>query len=199
MPGQANIRVQTSVAGVSVQSEIIRQDEIQQSIEVELAAGIAGELTTRTSDTAGVFTVGSGHGVTTSNKISVFWDGGACYNCTVSATGATSITINAATGDVLPAAETDVIIGVEATHLFSLDGDTLKVLAVSCPNRSIIQIKETTSVELAYVMAAGEGRLWISEHDVTNPIVGDAIDNIVVSNGQTTAAVLLVGALLSST
>lgn len=196
--GTARIVRQTTLAGVTLESVATREEELEISFSASMAAGIAGTLTTRTSDTAGVFTVASGHGVTTSNKISVFWSGGACYNCTVSATTSTTITINAATGDVLPSATSEVVIGVEATHIVAIDGDGLKVLVVACTNRSMIRFLDVSSIELTYVMAASEGRLWVSDQNVTNPIVGDAISSVVIANGNTTTATMNVGALVAT-
>jgi hypothetical protein len=196
--GQARIVNRTTVAGVTLESVSIREQELEQSFQYTMPAGIDGTLTTRTSDTAGVFTVASGHGVTTSNKISVFWEGGACYNCTVSATGATTITINAATGDVLPSVSTAIVIGVESTHTFAFDGDFLKVLAVACPNRSMARFMDASSIELAYVMQASEGRLWVSDQSVTNPLVGDSVSQIVIANGNITEAALSIGVLQST-
>ena len=42
-------------------------------IEASLAAGKAGTLSTRTDNTDGTLTLGSGHGITDGQVISIFW------------------------------------------------------------------------------------------------------------------------------
>lgn len=198
MSGSARIRVQTSVAGISLESTIVRNEELEQAVQVELAAGIAGVLSTRTDNDAGVLTVGSGHGVTTDDSIAIFWADGSMYSGNVTATTATTITFDSGLGDDLPDAASAVVIGVEQSHSFSIVGDNLVVLAIQCPNRSIVQFFDSTTLDLVYDMEADEGRLWISDQGVTNPLATDNTDSVKVANGETTATTLKIGTLATT-
>lgn len=69
---------------------------------------IGGTLTTRTSATAGVITVSSGHGVTTSHTLDVLWASGKVYGMTVSVSAATTITVTGGSGDDFPVVDSAV-------------------------------------------------------------------------------------------
>lgn len=72
-----------------------------------LPVAIEGELTTRTSDTAGTVTTDAAHGLAGTETIAIFWtDSGirkCAYNATVSSKTTNTVTFSGAAGDVLPA------------------------------------------------------------------------------------------------
>jgi hypothetical protein len=69
-----------------------------------------GTLTTRTSDTAGVLTLGSGHGIEAADTFDVTWNSLANRRLTVTADSvdATTVTFSGGSGDVLPSTSTAV-------------------------------------------------------------------------------------------
>lgn len=200
MVGTAAISIRTRVAGVNIDATISRTDELEQAFQHNMDAGRAGTLTTRTDDAVGVITVASGHGITTSDTVAVFWVGGSRFSATVTATTATTITIATGAGTVLPAATTAVVIAKESLHTLAIVGDDITVLAVGCDNRASVnfRIAAGSASALRYDMAAKEGRLWMASSDVTNPLATDTIVDVRIANGGTTAMPLKIGLLVTT-
>lgn len=69
----------------------------------------AGTLTTRTSDSAGVITIGYEHAIPNSTNIKVFWDGGSRAG-TISGTTTYTLTFSGGSGDNLPLVNEPVIV-----------------------------------------------------------------------------------------
>src|ERR1700722_16887781 len=93
------------------------------TLSVPIPVGIAGTLSTRTSGTAGVLTVPTGHGITTSNIIDIYWGVGSAnraYSCVVTATTTTTITFNTASGASLPIVTTAIVVSPQVTIAFNL-------------------------------------------------------------------------------
>jgi hypothetical protein len=187
------------VAGVNIDSTIRRTDELEQAFRATMVPGRAGTLSTRTDDNTGIVTVASGHGITDTDTVAVFWAGGSRYDVDVTATTATTISIDLGAGANLPAATTAVVIAKESVHTLPIVGDDIAVIGIGCDNRASINFRDSGDASLLrYDMATGEGRLWISGQDVTNPLAGDTVATIVIANGGTTAAELRIGALLNT-
>jgi hypothetical protein len=68
-----------------------------------------GQLTTRTSDTAGVITTLYAHGITGSDDIAIYWQGGRCI---ADVTGSSTLTLTFAdgVGDALPPLNTNLLV-----------------------------------------------------------------------------------------
>jgi hypothetical protein len=52
-------------------------------VDVDLPAGKAGTLTTRTNNTDGAATLSAGHGILTADVVDIYWDGGCRYGAIV--------------------------------------------------------------------------------------------------------------------
>jgi len=108
---QASYSMILSSGGKSVGSgsQLITGDT-DNPFEVTVPAAKAGTLTTRTDNDTGIVTVASGHGITTSDKIDLYDASGVIIrkDQDVTATTATTISIDAGTGSNLPAATTAV-------------------------------------------------------------------------------------------
>lgn len=198
MAGSARIVTRATVAGVTIESIFNRSDELEQAFQAELPPAIEGVLTTRTGDTAGVITVSEGHGITDADTIAIFWEDGSSFAASVDATTATTITIDALSGDSLPTQDTAVVVGKEQVHSLPFDGDDLSVLAVGCRLRSSVSFEDGSMLEFRYDLQSNEGRLWFAGSDATNPLASESIDSVRIANGGLIAQVVSIGLLIDT-
>jgi len=174
-----------SIAGLSIQATVTRTETGQIGHEIDLSEAQAGTLTTRTDDDTGIVTLSSGHGITTSDTVDVYWSGGVQYNCTVTAYDATTITIDAGDGDVLPAQDTVVTACAHTTVDTDFDGDLLEMIAGSANYRSHVCFMDAAhAVLLAVELIAGELWSWSADSGITNPLASDDVAYCRVSNGD---------------
>lgn len=117
--------------GLSIQQQIVRSGDSTPNAAITLPAGKAGTLSTRTDNNTGIATVATGHGITTSDVVSVYWSGGRRYGMTVTATDSTTISVDGGSGDNLPSASTALVVSKEVTANILLDGDNAQIVAVS--------------------------------------------------------------------
>lgn len=186
-----------SLGGVSIAGKTIRTAEGQIGQDCSLAAGKAGTLTTRTDANTGVATLSTGHGIITGNVVDVFWSGGARYGmtCTV-ATNA--VTIDGGGGTDLPATTTALVLCKETVINADFDGDDAKIVSVLSTQRGYVQFLDSGSAVLFAVelATANEDWTWMSGKGVSNPLTGNPVDSIVVSNASSTTAATLTFACL---
>jgi len=72
-----------------------------------------GKLTTRTSDVAGVITTVTGHGITASDDVRIWWDGGeqiAACSAVGGVSPVSTVSFGSGTGDALPPLNTNVLV-----------------------------------------------------------------------------------------
>ena len=112
----------------SINHSKIRTGDDLIDLQVTLPAGKSGTLTTRTDDDTGVVTVASGHGITGSDTVDVYWSGGRRYGVDVTATAATTIDIDLGAGDNLPAASTAVVVVKQVIVNKAIDGDNVAII-----------------------------------------------------------------------
>lgn len=146
----------------------------------------AGSLTTRTDDNTGVCTLATGHGVA-NGTVDVYWDGGIRYGMTATVDG-NDVTVDGGAGDNLPAEDTSVTVAVPVTISQEIIGDTLEMLAWVNVKRGHIRLQASGgSIHLAQEMIASAPWAWVTGAGIANPIAGDTVDEIVASNGDSTA------------
>jgi len=169
-------------------------------------AGFDGDLTTRTSDTAGTLTMDSaGHGITDDDTFCIFFTGGVSYNCIAGTVSGTSIPFTAAAGtdgtggEALPADETAVTVGEQETVAFVVTGNNVKGLALSCNKRCHVDFQDAGGTELAREITAGGGWNWTYDSGLTNPVASAAIIQFLAASGDTTAGTLKVKCLYDDT
>ena len=195
------VRITTSVriAGVTLTSVVNRTEEASELISIDLEAGLAGVLATRTSDDVGIITVATGHGVTVSDIVSVFFADGVKYDCVVTGTTATTISISSSTGDILPVVTSDVVVGVQQSNAVLIAGDNLVAMVIRSTQRALSDFRNVSPASvLAYDIPANEGRIWVSDSDVTNPLAGESVVTVHVANGGTSATTVEIGLLKST-
>jgi hypothetical protein len=176
-----------SLGGISVQSNVVRTEAGQIGQEVTLPAGKAGALTTRTSDTVGEATMATGHGITTGALVDVYWDGGVRYGVTVGTVNGQAVPLtDSGAGDVLPADETPIVIGLVTVIDTDFDGDKAAMLAALTTKRGHVDFRTAAASAHAAELQANEAYQWASDTGVTNPLASDDITAVRMSNGDST-------------
>lgn len=192
--------VSVSGGGLTMQPQsIVRTASGAIAIEETLIAGTAGVLTTRATDVAGTVTVATGHGIVTGDIIDVHWDiagvKGVAYKCTVGTvsapTGDTSIPFTLASGDVLPAQDSAVVICEVISMSAGIDADNTKFLAieVSTIDKTLrtaahIQFQDVGAAEIAEIdLVTNVPSVWDLEGGSANPFTGNPITTAKVTNG----------------
>jgi hypothetical protein len=177
------------IGGATVDAVIDRTEEQGATTQIPLPAGVPGTLTTRTDDDTGVVTVASGHGITTSDTVTLFWAGGIRRRMAVTATTATTISIDLGSGDNLPLQSSVCVISKEVITALGHDGDDLAIFVVHCVNRLMADIRDADPATIvALDIAARESWAYISGFSGTNPFATETLVTAVLANGGTTAA-----------
>jgi hypothetical protein len=195
---KGTIQSTASIGGISIASTLSREAEGHIAHDPTLAAGKAGELTTRTDDNTGVATMSTGHGIQTGNVVDVYWADGVRYGmeCTVSGN---LVTIDGGAGDVLPVATTAVVLSVITAIDVDFSGDELKMISVMLPKRGHIDIRSSGGSIKAVELTANEAWQWADDTDLANPLAGQAVAEVRASCGDSSAGgTLKVGILYDS-
>lgn len=189
--------VSLSIGGISVQKSIARTADHPNTYEVSLPIATAGTLSTRTDDDTGDITLSAGHGLT-SGTYDVYWSGGVQYGCT-GTIDSNTLSIDAGSGDVLPAEDTAVTVCKQVQINTAIDGDNIKVIGISAEfatagstDKVHLQFQDTGSAEIAEIdVTANAPQVWDVEGGSDNPFTGNPITVAYASQGGTTEACTL--------
>ncbi len=194
--GQNNSTI--NVAGLAIASSITRTADTGIVVDPTLPAGKTGTLSTRTSDSAGVATLASGHGVTTADVVDVYWTGGVRYGCDVSVVATDDVTFGTISGggDVLPAQDTALIVTPRVEFDVNFDGDLVEMVAAGCDKRAHIEFTEDDDTSIHPVeLVANAAWSWATDTGVTNDLAGNPVGKIQASCGEASAGELKIGVL----
>ena len=196
--------------GISVQQSVTRNGDLTVAAQVTLPAGKSGTLTTRTDDNTGQLTVASGHGITASDTVDVYWSGGRRYGVDVTAVASTTIDIDLGSGDNLPAAATAVVVCKQVVANVMIDGDNAKLVVVNfaVPGTSTAKSRVTffdavsgggSAVGSGLDLAANEPSVTDVTGGDANGYTGSVILSLAASNGGTAEGTLQVLAEVDAT
>ena len=196
--------------GISVQQSVTRSGDLTVAAQVTLPAGKAGTLSTRTDDNTGQLTVASGHGITASDTVDVYWSGGRRYGVDVTATASTTIDIDLGSGDNLPTQGTAVVVCKQVVANVMIDGDNAKLVVVNfaVPGTSTAKSRVTffdavsgggSAVGSGLDLAANEPSVTDVTGGDANGYTGSVILSLVASNGGTAEGTLQVLAEVDAT
>lgn len=163
------------------QSAAVSFDSIS-GYEVPLAAVSAnnvGTLDTRTDDDTGIVGLASGHTISDSDTVDVYWSGGLRYGMTATVCG-NDVTVDGGAGDALPVATTSctVVTQTEINPL-NLDGDNAEIVGVFYRNASDTGAK-------AHIDFQDSGSAPVNELDLVHETANGGCDQIVnISAGDT--------------
>jgi hypothetical protein len=160
-----------------------------------LAAAKIGALTTRTSDTVGELTMNVGHAITTGQRLDIFWDvggvKGARRGVTVGTVSVNQVPFSLGAGDNLPADESAITAQVPAEEEFLVTGNNVTVILARATRRACVVFADASNAELHAIegeldgtSTTGNGYQWYSGNGVTNPLAGDAVAKVFLSNGD---------------
>lgn len=154
-----------------------------------IPAAKVGTLTTRTDNDTGTFTMDSGHGFSTGNKIDVFWPTGSRRNMTATVT-VNSVVLDGGSGDVLPAAATAITAmkPVEVT-VPTIDGDTVVGLVVYSPVAGyVVLCVDTSTLTAPYQLDRDVADGFSTAAGDDNPLAGVNITIVKFSHGDSSSA-----------
>jgi len=196
---QATVSQSISLAGISIQATLTRTAEGGLANQVDLAAGVAGTLSTRTDDDTGEVTLTEGHGITDGDKVDVYFSGGIRYGMTVGTVVGNVVPVDLGAGDNLPADDAAVVVCKQTVINIDFDGDDAELVAAHCTKRAHLSFLDSGDAVLkAQELVSGEPWFWAADSGIANPLTGNAIDEIRASNGETAAAVLKIAALVDN-
>jgi len=171
-----NFKISGSALGVSIVGDMPRSGTIGVGpIQRTLTAGKAGALTTST------ITLVTGHGLST-GTFDVHGSNWCRYGCTLTITGNSAV-VSGGAGDSL--ADGAVVVCAATSLDLSFDGDNLSlILAGATRQTSVRFLHNSTIVGLPLLLIAGGAWGWGAETPTANPLTGDPVTSIQVSNGD---------------
>ena len=181
----------TTVAGLSIQTLTTKTASgALPGQEKSLPAGNAGSLTTRTDDDDGEITADSAeHTIETGDVVDVYWSGGIRYGMTVGTVDGTAIPVSGGAGDALPVADTDVVVTERVVLDLDFDGDKVEMIVATSTQRCHLDFLDSGDATLhAQEIEADESWDWVDGNGSSNPLTGNPVDELHVSNGSATAA-----------
>ena len=150
-----------------------------------------GTLSTRTSNSDGTLTMDPGHGITTGQRLDLYWSGGARYGATVGTVSVNSVPFTGGTGDNLPVQATDMYVSVPTLETVSVVGNNAALM---------VAYSSLVATDLyGYVVFCTSGDVFIAAYKLTptnpnaewdlatNPFAGQTIGHIYFSHGNTSA------------
>lgn len=199
---------QVTIGGVQMNGTVSRSaasaigTELSPTAADAFPAGTAGTLSTRTDNDTGTVTSNS-HPFNDGDLVDVYWTGGRRYGMLVSSDAANTFVIGAVgtgSGDNLPIATTSLVVCKQQVINIDFDPTALKRVRVLSTVRGHIEFIDDADVSvLGQELTASEPWDWVSGQNITNPLTGDPIAEVRVSNGTTSAGTLKIGVLYDST
>ena len=191
------------VGGIQFTSTVSRTAEGQVSQVVVIPAGQAGAISA-----TGVDGLTTGHGIIATDVIDVHWThpaDGVTHKCRrgllVDSATANAIVFDetpVGEGDALPAEDTAVVVSVQVIVETDWDGDLLEMIAAKNTARAMADFRAAAASIMALKQVAGEAWSWASGQGIANPLTGDPVSSVVLSNGSTAAATFYLGLLYQS-
>ncbi len=190
----------TYIGGIEITGTIERAGSMQFGGDaLTLPAGSEGTLTMRTSGTAGVATLGAGHGIAGLDVVDVFWDGGLRYGVVIDAVDGNAVSFGGVTpgaGDDLPAQGTALVMTKQMTVDVDFDGDLLRMIAARANLRAHLDFQDAGGSSLEAVeLRANEPWQWATGTGVANPLGGNAVAAVRAAAGTGAETTLKLGGL----
>lgn len=161
-----------------------------------LVAAKTGNLTTRTNATDGTLTMDSGHGITTGQRLDIFWSGGQGYGATVGTVSGDSVPFTGLVG-TLPDDESEITAQVPTQVNISVTGNDCKFIVVTAALTTgdygcnvIITRSDNTVSEAYQLTGAIPADGWNgSTYGPANPISGETVAKVFFAQGNSTKTV----------
>jgi len=175
---------------------------IEQAIPAIVAAQ-TGTLTTRTSDTAGIATLSTGHGIETGDVVDVYFAAGVRYGMTTTV-ATNAVTLASGAGDVLPLQDAAVTVVVQTAVEVNFDGDDAQIIGVFYRNPSDTGAKASLdlqdaadasieAIDLVHEKANGaDAAIYDIANGDTNVFTGNRITHGAASHDSESAGTLYI-------
>lgn len=195
MPESVRARQSLLVGGVTYEHITDLEGISMERATPSIPAAKSGSLTTRTDDNTGVVTLSTGHGITTGQKVSVFWSGGKRYGMDATVSG-NAVTVDGGSGDNLPIANTAVTAAVPVEVPFVIDSAELLALVGHCTQPGWIEVLDESPAQIAlFSVGPSAAKLWESENGGTNPLADDVTATAKFVHAGTTALTMTLAAV----
>jgi hypothetical protein len=180
------------------QSLTVTADNRTSISPTSIGAAKTGQLTTRTDNDTGTLTMASGHGITTGARLDLYWfnsDGtvlGHRRGILVGTVSTNSVPIDAGAGDNLPTNLTNIKAMVPNSETVSVVGANAVHVSFTCDLPAVVVFAQADNTEIAYkVFTAADGGSWSwtsGVDDAANPVTGQTVGKVFVSQGSSAAA-----------
>jgi hypothetical protein len=149
-----------------------------------------GILTTHTTNTTGTLTMTNlGHGITTGQRIDIFWATGQCYGAVAGTVSGTTVPIASVSGGSnLPANGTPVTVGIPTAAAFDAVGNNVAALVCSLPTADGYFVFNTGSADIVGLFVQNGLFVWTSDEPTTNPLAGATSTTVYCSHNNVAAA-----------
>lgn len=164
-------------------------------VDITVPAAKIGQLTTRTSNTAGTLTMNAGHGIINGQRIDIFWTtapAGITVGATVGTVSGNSVPFTLGTGDVLPANLTNVTVGLPTLETLTITGnDVVSISGYSEDVGVIVLADASTDCYAMNIRTAKDGLGWFNGNGVTNPVSAKSLTKIFMSHQNAVTAKIM--------
>ena len=191
---------QLSLYGQSYNSSLSVNYEGAALFDLVVPPAKPGVLTVRTDNVSGSLTLTAGHGITTGNRLDLFWSvAGVNYGrrgCVAGTVAGVVVPFSGGAGDVLPAAASAVNCAVPVTQPLPFTGNNAICLAAGseAPNAQIVLVDGAVAELVAIqIRSPGVAYTWFSGDGTTNPVAGVAPVNVLVSHGDPVSSLRVYG------
>jgi hypothetical protein len=162
--------------------------DVSLAVSAAMAAGSAGTLSTRTSAVAGVVTLEAGHGLVTGDVIDISWDAGERLGVTATVS-VNDITFSGGSGDDLPAKDYAIVASKPQNVDCRFDGSDVAFIAATATAKATVRWLDASGTAiLTATLAANAVYEWNENLAATNPLDGESIARVTVSNHSSSAA-----------
>lgn len=187
-----------SALGVNFSRRNTMTVEIGIRVDETLDVAKVGQLTTRSSGSAGTLTMAASHGITTSALIDLYWslsDGtkGSRSNVVVGTVATNSVPISGGAGDDLPANLSNITAMIGTVKALAFDGDDMIALGMNSDafGATVSLLDASDAILSAHRLPMDGGGVtytWTSASGVTNPVAADDVAKVRISHGDSTTA-----------
>lgn len=190
----SSLTFQTVISGLTPTggSKTVTDDGAEIASPESVLAAQPGTLSTRSGNFAGTLTMtNADHGIITGQRIDLYWTGGSCFGVIAGAVSGLTIPFTIVQGgDVLPAANTAIIVGIAKRSPFSVVGDNITALACSRASANVrcyfVFLEASSILGLAVLNQSGRVYVWDGTTKATGPVgsgpIGSASISAVILN-----------------
>ena len=200
---QFTLNLSASMSGINGQFLAAATDNIGSIMQPTVLPAQPGQLTTRTSGTAGTLTMqNANHGIVTGQRIDIYWTGGQCYNATVGTVSGASVPFTAVSGgSAWPSLNTEVVAGIcLQVDGLAVNGANLSALFEVLPAGTSGYFVYDTSVPadvLADFVVGPAPNYWYTGGPGSNPLSTNTVASVWFSHNNTLQSVQMQAGLLS--